>query len=98
MEIIAFGTHLSKADINFQGYREDGYICIHSISVISNDDEQSIVSSYGLSVLNLWLVQSYIRIWSLFRDCFEMSAAVQSEFLLELNCAYPWRRKLHWER
>lgn len=82
MEIIAFGTHLSKS----HGYTlndivKDGYTCIHTISsLISNDDEQSIASSYGLTVLkfaDFWTNHDYDLVFCL-GDRFEMSAAVQA--------------------
>ena len=53
VEIIAFGTHCSK----FHGYtlrniEKDSYNKIHAISaLIANDDAQSIVTSYGLTIL-----------------------------------------------
>ena len=53
LEIIAFGTHLSK----FHGYTinqiyQENYSKVHAISaLISNDDEQSIATSYGLTTL-----------------------------------------------
>ena len=82
MEIIAFGTHLSKSHgYTLNDIEKDGYICIHSISsLISNDDEQSISSSYGLTVLkfaNFWENNSYDLVFCL-GDRFEMSAAVQA--------------------
>lgn len=82
MEIIAFGTHLSRS----QGYtiidiQKDGYNCIHRISsLISNDDEQAIVSSYGLTVLkfaDFWQQNKYDLVFCL-GDRFEMSAAIQA--------------------
>jgi GDP/UDP-N,N'-diacetylbacillosamine 2-epimerase (hydrolysing) len=82
MEIIAFGTHLSKS----QGYtlndiEKDEYNCIHTISsLISNDDAQSIASSYGLTVLkfaDFWNQNNYDLVFCL-GDRFEMSAAVQA--------------------
>jgi GDP/UDP-N,N'-diacetylbacillosamine 2-epimerase (hydrolysing) len=82
MEIIAFGTHMSKS----HGYTlndiiKDGYTCIHTISsLISNDDEQSIASSYGLTVLkfsDFWASHTYDLVFCL-GDRFEMSAAVQA--------------------
>jgi len=82
LEVIAFGTHLS---IN-HGYtlvdiERDGYQCIRTISsLISNDDEQSIASSYGLTVLKFaefWENHKYDLVFCL-GDRFEMSAAVQA--------------------
>ena len=82
LEIIAFGTHLSK----FHGYtldqiENDGYSKIHKISsLISNDDEQSIATSYGLTVLKFayfWANNQFDMVFCL-GDRFEMSAAVQA--------------------
>lgn len=82
LEVIAFGTHLSKS----HGYTvndiiKDGYSCIHEISsLVSNDDEQAIATSYGLTVLkfaDFWKSHSYDLVLCL-GDRFEMSAAVQA--------------------
>jgi len=82
LEIIAFGTHLSKS----HGYtlteiEKDSYNCIHTISsLISNDDEQAIAASYGLTVLkfaDFWQVNKYDLVFCL-GDRFEMNAAVQA--------------------
>lgn len=82
MEIIAFGTHLSKNHgYTLNDIEKDGYTCIHTISsLISNDDEQSIASSYGLTVLKFagfWDHHKYDLVFCL-GDRFEMSAAVQA--------------------
>lgn len=82
MEIIAFGTHLSKSHgFTLNEIEKDGYACIHAISsLISNDDEQSIASSYGLTVLkfaDFWASHTYDLVFCL-GDRFEMSAAVQA--------------------
>jgi GDP/UDP-N,N'-diacetylbacillosamine 2-epimerase (hydrolysing) len=82
IEIIAFGTHLSKSHgYTLKGIQKDGYPVIHSISsLISNDDEQSIASSYGLTVLkfaDFWASHKYDLVFCL-GDRFEMSAAVQA--------------------
>jgi GDP/UDP-N,N'-diacetylbacillosamine 2-epimerase (hydrolysing) len=82
MEIIAFGTHLSKSHgYTVKDIEKDGYTCIHVISsLISNDDEQSIASSYGLTVLkfaDFWASNTYDLVFCL-GDRFEMSAAVQA--------------------
>ena len=82
LEIIAFGTHLSKS----HGYtlleiKKNNYKKIHTISsLISNDDEQSITTSYGLTVLkfaDFWQINKYDLVFCL-GDRFEMSAAVQA--------------------
>lgn len=82
MEIIAFGTHLSK----FHGYsidsiKAEGFPVIHEISsILSNDDEVSIATSYGLTCLkfaDFWNAHHFD--WALcLGDRFEMSAAVQA--------------------
>ena len=82
VEIIAFGTHLSKSHgYTLNEIKKDGYSKIHSISsLISNDDEQSIASSYGLTVLkfaDFWENHKYDLVFCL-GDRFEMSAAVQA--------------------
>lgn len=82
IEIIAFGTHLSKGHgYTLNDVEKDGYTCIHSISsLISSDDEQSIASSYGLTVLkfsDFWVNHKYDLVFCL-GDRFEMSAAVQA--------------------
>ena len=82
LEIIAFGTHLSK----FHGFtiteiEQNGYKIIHKISsLLSNDDEQSIATSYGLTALkfaDFWQSNKYDLVFCL-GDRFEMSAAVQA--------------------
>ncbi len=92
LEVIAFGTHLSKS----HGYtlteiEKDDYNCIHSISsLISNDDEQSIATSYGLTVLkfaDFWQENKYDMIFCL-GDRFEMSAAVQAGIPFGLKFAH----------
>jgi GDP/UDP-N,N'-diacetylbacillosamine 2-epimerase (hydrolysing) len=82
LEIIAFGTHLS----NSHGYtiseiEQNDYKTIHKISsLVSNDDEHSISTSYGLTALkfaDFWCVNKYDLVFCL-GDRFEMSAAVQA--------------------
>jgi GDP/UDP-N,N'-diacetylbacillosamine 2-epimerase (hydrolysing) len=82
LEIIAFGTHLSKGHgFTLTEIEKDGYDCIHTLSsLISNDDEQAIATSYGLTVLkfvNFWQENKYDLVFCL-GDRFEMSAAVQA--------------------
>jgi len=82
LEIIAFGTHLSKSHgYTLKDIEKDGYPIVHSISsLISNDDEQSIATSYGLTILkfsDFWANHSYDLVFCL-GDRFEMSAAVQA--------------------
>lgn len=92
LEVIAFGTHLSKS----HGYtlteiEKDDYDCIHSISsLVSNDDEQAIATSYGLTALkfaNFWQVNKYDLVFCL-GDRFEMSAAVQAGIPFGLKFAH----------
>lgn len=83
LEIIAFGTHLSK----FHGYTLENIqkhvpqLKIHTIStLITNDDEEAISTSYGLTCLkfaDFWKHQTFDLVFCL-GDRFEMSAAVQA--------------------
>jgi len=82
LEIIAFGTHLSK----FHGYTIDNiakgnYRKIHEISsLLTNDDELAVATSYGLTALkfsDFWDKNKYDLVICL-GDRFEMSAAVQA--------------------
>ena len=82
LEIIAFGTHLSKSHGFTVAEIEQGqYQTIHKISsLVSNDDEQAIATSYGLTVLkfaDFWQANKYDLVFCL-GDRFEMSAAVQA--------------------
>lgn len=81
MEIIAFGTHLSK----FHGYTIDAikaekFPTVHEISsILTNDDEVSIATAYGLTCLkfaDFWSAHQFDWVLCL-GDRFEMSAAVQ---------------------
>lgn len=92
LEIIAFGTHLSKSHgFTLNEIQKGGYSCIHSISsLISNDDEQSIASSYGLTVLKFaefWATHNYDLVFCL-GDRFEMSAAVQAGIPYRIKYAH----------
>lgn len=82
LEIISFGTHLSRSHgYTIRDIEKDSYNCIHKISsLISNDSEESIASSYGLTVLKFaefWQNHKYDLVFCL-GDRFEMSAAVQA--------------------
>ena len=82
LEIIAFGSHLSKLHgFTLSEIEKEGYSKIHKISsIISNDDEQSIATSYALTSLKFaefWSYNKYDIVFCL-GDRFEMSAAVQS--------------------
>lgn len=82
IEIIAFGTHLSRN----HGYtvneiEKHDYLVIHKIaSLISNDDEQAIATSYSLTALkfaDFWSNYKYDLVLCL-GDRFEMNAAVMA--------------------
>jgi GDP/UDP-N,N'-diacetylbacillosamine 2-epimerase (hydrolysing) len=82
LEIIAFGTHLSRSHgYTLKDIEKDTYNCIHTISsLISDDSEESIASSYGLTVLkfsDFWEIHKYDLVFCL-GDRFEMSAAIQA--------------------
>ncbi|MBU2995978.1 UDP-N-acetylglucosamine 2-epimerase (hydrolyzing) [Cellulophaga baltica] len=92
LEIIAFGTHLSK----FHGYTinniiEDDYAKHHKISsLITNDNEQDISTSYALTALkfaDFWSQNKFDLIICL-GDRFEMNAAVQSGIPFGLKFAH----------
>ena len=92
MEIIAFGTHLSK----LHGYTvsemaNENFKKIHRISsLISNDDENAISTSYALTVLkfsDFWSSNSYDLVFCL-GDRFEMSAAVQAGIPYNIKFAH----------
>lgn len=82
LEIIAFGTHLSRSHgYTLKEIEKDNYNCIHTIaSLISDDSEQAIVSSYGVTILkfaDFWENHKYDLVLCL-GDRFEMSAAIQA--------------------
>lgn len=82
LEIIVFGTHLSKIHgYTIEEIQKDGYALIHTISsLLSNDDEQAVATSYGLTALKFaefWANNQYETVFCL-GDRFEMSAAVQA--------------------
>ena len=82
IEIIAFGTHLSKSHgYTIEMIEEIGFSKIYKISsLISNDDEESISTSYGLTIIkfgNFWAKNKFDIVFCL-GDRFEMSAAVQA--------------------
>jgi GDP/UDP-N,N'-diacetylbacillosamine 2-epimerase (hydrolysing) len=81
LEIIAFGTHLSKSHGFTLNEIENGnYSKIYCISsIITNDDEQGIATSYALTALkfaDFWQNNKFDLVFCL-GDRFEMSAAVQ---------------------
>lgn len=82
IEIIAFGTHVSK----FHGYTIDDIKSeeigpIHHIAtLLTDDDEASITTSYGLTIIKFaefYKEHSYDLVFCL-GDRFEMNAAVQA--------------------
>ena len=82
LEIIAFGSHLSKFHgFTIESIEKDQYLVVHKItSFLTNDDPQSIASSYGLTVLkfaDFWNTHQFDLVFCL-GDRFEMSAAVQA--------------------
>jgi GDP/UDP-N,N'-diacetylbacillosamine 2-epimerase (hydrolysing) len=93
LEIIAFGTHLSKS----HGYtlsdiqKDIAYNKIHAISsLVSNDDKHSIATSYGLTVLkfaDFWQQNKFDLVFCL-GDRFEMNAAVQAGIPYNLKFAH----------
>lgn len=92
VEIIAFGTHLSKSNgYTINEIEKDGYPVIHAVSsLISNDDEQAIATSYGLTVLkfaDFWACNKYDLVFCL-GDRFEMSAAVQAGIPMGVKFAH----------
>lgn len=92
LEIIAFGTHLSKSHgFTLTEIENNGFDIIHTISsLISNDDEESIATSYGLTILkfvDFWKANRYDLIFCL-GDRFEMSAAVQAGIPFGLKFAH----------
>lgn len=91
-EIIAFGTHLSKSHgFTIQQIPLSLNFKIHSISsLLTNDDEVSIASSYGLTVLKFaefWDGNQFDIVFSL-GDRFEMSAAVQAGIPFQVKFAH----------
>ena len=92
LEIIAFGTHLSK----FHGYtltdiEKDGYKTIHKISSLIDDDTQKgITISYGNTIIkfsDFWNSHSFDLVLCL-GDRFEMSAAVQASIPFGVKLAH----------
>lgn len=82
LEIVAFGTHLSKSHgFTVEEIEKTKFSKIHKIStLLSNDDESSIATSYGLTVIkfaDFWSKNKFDLVFCL-GDRFEMSAAVQA--------------------
>jgi GDP/UDP-N,N'-diacetylbacillosamine 2-epimerase (hydrolysing) len=92
LEIIAFGTHLSKSHgFTLNTIEEENYSKIHCISsLISNDDEQGITTSYALTALkfaDFWQLNKFDLVFCL-GDRFEMSAAVQAGIPFNVKFAH----------
>jgi GDP/UDP-N,N'-diacetylbacillosamine 2-epimerase (hydrolysing) len=92
LEIIAFGTHLSKSHgFTLNKIEKDNYSKIHCISsLIANDDEQSITTSYALTALkfaDFWQHNKFDLVLCL-GDRFEMSAAVQAGIPFNVKFAH----------
>ena len=92
LEIIAFGTHLSKNHgYTLEDIIKDEYDNIHEItSLIEDDSEKGIAISYGNTILefsNFWAVQKFDLVFCL-GDRFEMSAAVQASIPFGVKLAH----------
>ena len=92
LEIIAFGTHLSKIHGFTLNEIENGnYSKIHCISsLIANDDEQAVATSYALTALkfaDFWQYNKFDLVFCL-GDRFEMSAAVQASIPFNVEFAH----------
>ncbi len=92
LEIIAFGAHLSQSHgYTISEIEKEGYSKIHKIScLISNDDEQSIATSYGITALkfaDFWANYKFDLVLCL-GDRFEMSAAVQASIPFGVKLAH----------
>ena len=92
LEIIAFGTHLSKKHgFTLSDIIKDGYDTIHEItSLVEDDSEKGIAISYGntiLSFADFWAVHKFDLVFCL-GDRFEMSAAVQASIPFGVKLAH----------
>jgi len=92
LEIIAFGTHLSKKHgFTINDIEKDGYDTIHKItSLVEDDSEKGIAISYGNTVLSFsdfWAVHKFDLVFCL-GDRFEMSAAVQASIPFGVRLAH----------
>lgn len=92
LEIIAFGTHLSKNHgYTLKDIVKDGYNTIHEIiSLVDDDSQKGISTSYGNTVLKFsefWENYSFDLVLCL-GDRFEMSAAVQASIPFGLKLAH----------
>ncbi|WP_040281416.1 UDP-N-acetylglucosamine 2-epimerase [Psychroserpens damuponensis] len=92
LEIIAFGTHLSKTHgYTLTNIAAEGYDVIHEIASLEADDSQKgIAISYGNTVLKFsefWQTNSFDLVFCL-GDRFEMSAAVQASIPFGVKLAH----------
>lgn len=92
LEIIAFGTHLSKSHgFTLNEIEKGNYSKIHCISsLVENDDEQGIATSYSLTALkfsDFWQHNKFDIVLCL-GDRFEMSAAVQAGIPFNVKFAH----------
>lgn len=92
LEIIAFGTHLSKNHgYTLSDIEAEGYNMIHKIDSLEEDDTQKgIATSYGNTVLKFsefWQNNTFDLVFCL-GDRFEMSAAVQASIPFVVKLAH----------
>lgn len=92
LEIIAYGTHLSKGHgFTLNEIQKENYTKVHCISsLISNDDEQGVSTSYALTALkfaDFWQHNKFDLVFCL-GDRFEMSAAVQAGIPFNVKFAH----------
>jgi len=92
LEIIAFGTHLSKKHgYTLSNIENDQYENIHEIISLEDDDSQKgIVRSYGNTVLKFseFWQSNYFDLVFCLGDRFEMSAAVQASIPFGVKLAH----------
>ena len=92
LEIIAFGTHVSKTHgYTLSNIETDGYTIIHKIDSLEDDDStKGIAKSYGNTVLKFaefWQNNTFDLVFCL-GDRFEMSAAVQASIPFGVKLAH----------
>ena len=92
LEIIAFGTHLSKTHgFTLNSIQNDGFDKIHQIdTLLSDDSKKGICISYAKTILKFagfWQNNVYDLVFCL-GDRFEMSAAVQASIPFGVKFAH----------
>tara|TARA_B100000780_G_scaffold176835_1_gene123961 strand:- start:242 stop:1348 length:1107 start_codon:yes stop_codon:yes gene_type:complete len=92
LEIIAFGTHLSKNHgFTINDIEKDGYDTVHKITSLINDDSQKgIVISYANTIIEFsefWNIHKYDLVFCL-GDRFEVNAAVQASIPFGVKLAH----------